>query len=119
SHWGGGAQLGFVFGRTRGGLTYTWFRGGPAFEWHLSRRARFGVGMALGILDITRAGAGAGDGMDSVSFGMHIDLSVDLVAGSRGNALYAAARIGGDVLTDTTDLSPWSFLLSTGLGYRF
>jgi hypothetical protein len=119
SHWGGGAQLGFEFGRTLGGLSFVWFRVGPGFEWRLSERLRFGFGAQFGVLAIARAAAASDDTMDSFSFGLHLDLSVDLVRGARGNALYASGRLGGDVLTSVTDLSPWSLLVSAGLGYRF
>jgi hypothetical protein len=117
NHWGGGAQTGIMAGRTeKGGLTYYWFRFGPGFEFHLGPWMRLGFGLTLGTLQIQRADHSGW--MGSPSFGGHVDFSVDLAKGSRGNALFATMRLGGDALLEVTDLEPGSLHLSAGLGYR-
>jgi hypothetical protein len=116
--WGMQGQIGLQVGAMTGGLSYVWFRFGPGVEFQLGERWRLGFGLSVGVLSIQRA-TGPGDDMNSPAMGLHLDTSVDLVRGAHRNALYLAARLGGDVLFDVTDLSNWTINVSASLGYRY
>jgi hypothetical protein len=116
--WGMEALIGVQAGAMAGGLSYVWFRFGPGVEFQVGERWRIGFGLSIGALSIQRAN-GPGDDMTSPTMGLHFDPSVDLFRGAHRNALYLAARLGGDAILDTTDLSNWAVNVSLSLGYRF
>ena len=118
AHGGGGARFGLEVGRTDAGLRFEVINLGPAFEWKLGKRFRFGIAPTLGVLVIERA-TRDDDSFWTFVFGTHFELSFDLIQRSSGGALYLSARIGYEYIVAVTDLSDSAFSSRLGLGYRF
>src|SRR5205823_814595 len=98
------AELTMAFGATRVGLPYQFVTIGPTMVFRVADRVRIGAGVTFGGMFIQRASSARSSDptIIAITAGLHGDVRVDLVRSRRGGALYATARLGWDLIDNTS-----------------